>query len=100
MKICWDNIEKLKLTKYGNFFDGKRVYVEKDECKNCKESFLARIDNMGDFCSLSCKKSGRFHHNYGKSFFTNKGHFHPSWKGGYETRGLPVYDIIFPKLKN
>ena len=45
MKICWDNIEKLKLTKYGNFFDGKRLYVEKDECKNCKESFLSRKDN-------------------------------------------------------
>lgn len=99
MKLCWDNIYNLRLLKTGNFFDGKHVYVEKESCKNCGEPFLARIDGISESCSLSCNKSGRFHHNYNKKLtYVKNGKDHHRWSGGYEQSGLPPYNCTSTKL--
>jgi len=81
MKICWDNLEKVRYRpdrgqwkdiRYTDIF-----YICKDECDNCKEPFLSQVGNLGMFCSMSCralknnpmknskilkKRSGKNHH--------------------------------------
>jgi hypothetical protein len=45
MKICWDNLEKIKIN-----------YMEESEfpCKVCNEFFLKRKNKNNEFCSKSC----------------------------------------------
>ena len=61
MKICWDNLENIRLNSEGNFknitTNRKLIYTE--NCKNCNEPFLARTDNKNGFCSIKCSKIGR-----------------------------------------
>ena len=56
MKICWDNLEKLKYRFDRNQWQHKKYeaifYVYKNSCKNCGESYLT--SNKGNYCSLSC----------------------------------------------
>ena len=56
MKICWDNLEGLYLTKNGTFRKGTVIYVEKDACNVCGEMYLEdkRKDRVGGRCSLEC----------------------------------------------
>jgi hypothetical protein len=37
------------------------LYKLVEACKNCKESFLARVDSLAYFCSYKCAKTGGFH---------------------------------------
>jgi hypothetical protein len=55
MKLCWDNIENIRLTKNGNFRDitrGRTYYLK--ICVVCKEEFLGT--NKSEFCSYFCAK--------------------------------------------
>lgn len=59
MKICWDNIEGLKLNRNGYFTkNGYNRMVEVDSCEVCKEPFLAFLSqlksNKGKYCSKEC----------------------------------------------
>jgi len=56
MKICWDNIKNIKLTKYGNFRDIiKNInYHYEEMCATCGEPFLKSYQCKGQFCSKSC----------------------------------------------
>jgi len=61
MKICWDNLEGLKLTEYS-----KREFVKKskngwpiyynyiDNCAICDEAYLRNSRSFGSCCSSSC----------------------------------------------
>jgi hypothetical protein len=71
MKLCWDNIENIRLTKNGNFRDiTKCVTYKLKICKNCKEEFLS-MKGMNLFCSLSCSSSGKNNGMYGKHHTNN-----------------------------
>lgn len=81
MKICWDNLEKLRYNKNTEKWYTKSnvVYSYAEKCLNCKESFLVsqsilnKVKNKkvgqlaGKFCSYECKKKyviSERHHNY------------------------------------
>jgi hypothetical protein len=61
MKICWDNLSDVKLTKYGNFLKSRNVYYYKEFCKKCGEPFLYQYGHDSDYCSSACYRTGRKH---------------------------------------
>jgi len=67
MKLCWDNIENIRLSKYGNFRDiVKNVTYYLKVCEECGDEFLSLIQSIGKFCSTSCGKDGSNNPMYGK----------------------------------
>ena len=68
MKICWDNLENMRYSKKtGKWYNGNGGgYIGVDSCKNCHEPFLSREGNS-DFCSPSCRNSGKNNPMYGKT---------------------------------
>jgi hypothetical protein len=54
MKLCWDNIENIRLTKNGNFIDvvKRKVYYYHSNCKICNEEYLGK--KVSDFCCNKC----------------------------------------------
>jgi NUMOD3 motif len=69
MKICWDNLEKLKYNKRtGKWLKGTNKYVYIDECENCHEPYLQCLSNIkrrkASFCCVSCSSSGKNNPNY------------------------------------
>lgn len=61
MKICWDNLEKLRYSKRtGKWYRKTEAFVYKDKCEVCKEPFLIEYRKKGNFCSIQCfHKNGR-----------------------------------------
>ena len=51
MKICWDNLENVYITKMGNFCRDGRTLYEK-VCKSCKEIYLG--ESKSKACSYKC----------------------------------------------
>ena len=112
MKICWDNLERVKLTKYGDLRLGGTTYVEKEACKECGDPYLTSKHCPGLFCSLSCSVSGENNPMYGtvpseehrrKLSKRSKGNKYAlgakykssdnvNWKGGVKKKDLPLYD--------
>jgi len=55
MKICWDNLEKLRYNKRtGRWYKGTNAYIYMDSCKYCNEPYLSTTKNKDDYCSRSC----------------------------------------------
>ena len=56
MRICWDNLEKLKMTRRGNLknYNNGAVYYIADACLMCGEPFLTRTIYKGLYCSHKC----------------------------------------------
>jgi hypothetical protein len=55
MKICWDNLEKLRLVKSGKYFihiENKNKYYHFDKCPECGESYLGQTKSI--YCSRQC----------------------------------------------
>jgi 5-methylcytosine-specific restriction endonuclease McrA len=134
MKICWDNLEKLKLTSRGNFknYSNRTVYYEVEACLTCGESFLTRTGYKGLYCSHECcpkthtektikllremklgiKMSEETRKNMSNSRigieFTEEHKNNLSishknnikiGKGGYYSKGVPMYDTFTPQLE-
>ena len=59
MKICWDNLEKIKFTKEGNYRIKGDVYIEKESCKYCGNPFLSLKYRNQEYCSKTCGKMGK-----------------------------------------
>jgi len=59
MKICWDNLEKLKYRQdIGAWQDKwKHFYSYKENCKKCQNSFLSRNNNK--YCCLICSSDSK-----------------------------------------
>jgi hypothetical protein len=55
MKICWDNLENLVLTRFGNFrnMETNQTIKYNECCMNCGEPFLS-FGKCVDFCSNKC----------------------------------------------
>jgi 5-methylcytosine-specific restriction endonuclease McrA len=70
MKICWDNLEKIFLSKNGNFRKSSALYVEMEACKTCGEPYLTTKSDPSKFCSVSCAIGGKNHYLYGKTHST------------------------------
>jgi len=66
MKICWDNLEGVYLTKNGLLRSNnlKRSYHVK-ECVKCEEEFLTLLSKT-IFCSKVCSNTGKDNPMYGK----------------------------------
>lgn len=111
MKICWDNLENIKLTKHGNFRDieRKETYVYMDSCNGCSEPYLIRKrERVNNFCSVSCSKKGKNHPNYGKYRLektkqkmskAQMGKKHHNWKGGITKKNIPFYDTYASQIE-
>lgn len=58
MKICWDNIQNMYLSKRGNLRLGGQIYIEVEKCSICKNPYLARKHSfekgLDRFCSNDC----------------------------------------------
>lgn len=58
MKLCWDNIENLYLTKNKGYLKNKITgakFVIKESCGYCGNAFLAQPQSNGTYCSHECK---------------------------------------------
>jgi len=79
MKLCWDNLDKLRYShrtsKFYRYKSG-HGYTLVDSCLFCGDPYLSyrngrgRTQREGDFCSKSCARQGEFN---------------SSWKGGVST---------------
>jgi hypothetical protein len=106
MKICWDNIEKLILTKNGNFRKGSHAYSECDACLYCNEPFLQRLfdSTHSKYCSRRCAgKDKIFTDLYRKRMSDNhadvSGDKNPNSKGGVKRKNIPLYDTYAHQLE-
>lgn len=59
MKICWDNLEGMHLTRNGVFVKGYNSYIEKERCIECGESYLTLKHRQSIFCDRSCSLKRR-----------------------------------------
>ena len=118
MKICWDMLEGVYLTRSGTFRKEADIYVYKEVCAKCGEPYLTIKSRQSKFCSHSCAMSGENNINYGinlskehkkkiaianagKTFSVEtrkkiansvSGSLHPNYKGGVTKAGLVTYD--------
>lgn len=121
MKLCWENLDRLYLTRNGNLrVRGGNAYVYKESCKNCYKPFLATYEvtggkvKIGDFCNVRCSMCGKNNPNFGKPLLiqtkqklskTNSGENHSNWRGGVKRLGIPLYDtygcglLIFEEVR-
>jgi 5-methylcytosine-specific restriction endonuclease McrA len=59
MKICWDNLERLRYNKKtGKWYKGKTPYIYVDFCKRCGDPFLSHRGKE-IYCSKICVTTGR-----------------------------------------
>lgn len=85
MKICWDNLEGVRLTKHGNFYhsNGNRL-IYYDSCESCGEPYLAyKLPKhlTSKWCTNKCKRKPKikckqcnnlFQSNNKKKFFCSR----------------------------
>lgn len=99
MKICWGNLENVRLIKEGDFriITGNYIstYIEMDACKGCGEPYLVRKDAQGLFCSLACSTGGKNNAMYGVKI---SGASNGNYKDGIYTAGLSVYETYKDRL--
>lgn len=100
MKICWDNLEKVRLTREGNFSINGQTSIEIDFCKTCGDPYLTRKCAPSCFCSRTCSISGKYNPFFGKAHtlenrkgFSDRakhrrGSLNPNYKGGAQNKIL------------
>ena len=119
MKLCWDNIENIRLTVHGNFRDivKGRTYHFKI-CKRCGEEFLGP-NIINEFCTSNCIRKGQKHTEETKRKISKihkgkkiteetkeklrksapKGENNHNWTGGYNQKGLASYNTYASQLE-
>jgi hypothetical protein len=125
MKICWDNLEKLRYSKRTKKWYSPQPYIYKESCQNCGEPYLTRDDKNSIFCGYSCSRKEKNNPFYGKKHsketktkisiskqgYTHsiiskqkiskafRGKNHPKWKGGYYSNNIPLYDTYAHQIE-
>jgi NUMOD3 motif len=106
MKITWETIENLFLTKKGYFRDPirKKTYIYRDRCKGCGEPFLKLHGNSkGEFCSRMCQVTGEnnpfYNHKHTEKTKKQISKTKITFKNGYWTNNIPLYDTYAPQLE-
>ena len=89
MKICWDNLEGLRLNRAGNFNKGSATYIEMESCSICGYPYLMDKYQPTEFCSLSCTRRGPRNSMYGIRMY---GVNNSNYKGGVKKLGMPLYE--------
>ena len=61
MKICWDNLEGVRINGKGNFVKNKTIYIEAGPCRVCGDIYLREKRNRkhSGYCSKSCSSGDR-----------------------------------------
>lgn len=54
MRICWDELEGIYLSKLGNFRKGSTTYILLSSCNNCGVSYLTEKSRPSKYCSNFC----------------------------------------------
>jgi hypothetical protein len=110
MKICWDNLEKLRYSadtqKWYKIISSKgrgyRTYEYREECDNCGEPFLTPPSSKGRFCDRKCNAITRYHNNSPLKKINDLVKYdsqnHSQWKGGYAKYNLVKYDDYKDRL--
>jgi len=104
MKICWDNLEKIKYIgnnkwrkneKYGYSY-----YTYSEKCKICKEPFLSRLNINNEYCSTRCSALDRKFSDktLEKMSKSHKGSKNSKWNGGYWDNNIPRFEIYSIRL--
>ena len=121
MKICWDNLERVRYnSQTGTFRVGRGTYSVIELCLNCGESFLGQKPTTL-YCSEPCRYSskeykqimsreGKLHSNEIKErmsanrsgnmnyMFGRTGNKCYLYKGGYYSNNLASYDTYAHQL--
>lgn len=58
MKICWDNLEGMYLTKSKTLRKGNNTFIEIDSCKKCGNPYLTNKYKQSEYCCRSCVLKG------------------------------------------
>lgn len=67
MKICWDNLEGIRMTSNCVFIKNRSAsLMYKESCTVCGDPYLTCKTKQSDFCGRSCALSGSGHPFYGK----------------------------------
>lgn len=111
MKICWDKIIGITLNKDGYFRKKGRLYIEKDACIICGESYLTAKNWQSAFCNRSCAVTGKGNPMYGisipiesrkrisESNSKRLGELNGNYKGGIYETGLASYTTYADRLR-
>ncbi len=59
MKICWDNLEDMKISIRGNLVRKGHIYIERESCGTCSKIYLTEKENPSNFCCHSCALKGK-----------------------------------------
>lgn len=107
MKICWDTLNGMFLTKEGNLKKFDTIYIEKTSCVICKDPYLMRKRKPSPFCSRRCANLGENNPQFGKIVSENtrkklsiisSGRNNRHWKGGVTKLNLPLFDTYASQL--
>lgn len=108
MKICYDTIDDLRLTKNGNLKNSKsgksRIYYFYESCKECNEPFLSDKKNPLYCSSDCCAKNEKWKEsikNFGErnGFKGLFGKLNSNWKGGFkEIKNKVLFDTYSDQL--
>jgi len=83
MKLCYEILDKIRLTRKGYFLYGTNV-----ECKTCGNPFLGNPNWPSLFCSRECHNLEKHNPLKGAQF----GERNPNWKGGISFEGYcPIW---------
>jgi 5-methylcytosine-specific restriction endonuclease McrA len=114
MKICWDNLEKLKyITKTGNFKLGTNTFHFYEKCSECGYSYLGKAESK--YCSAECRMKSKIatqklrESNIGRKFSKeHKQKLHEvnlgnrnRWRGGISVKfnNISTYDTYAHRLE-
>lgn len=101
MKICWDNLEDLYLSRGKNgkryLRIGSNAYIEKI-CQTCGERFLAKVwvDRPAIYCTQSCGAKSENHYNPLKKY--NKERLNKMLDNIEEWKNFHEYSILVRRL--
>lgn len=98
MKLCWDNIINLRLTRNNNFNIGTHTYIEQT-CQCCGDICLVRADSKKQYCSNSCKSKAENPMKNKDISAKITGRNNILWKGGVRKDGLPLYDTYAHQIE-